>query len=183
MNIKELSITGCFLITPDIQKDQRGSFVKTYHAGSLSEFGLNINLQEEFYSISKKNVLRGLHFQDHPSAHKKIVYCPEGRVLDFFVDIRLGSPTYGQHLKVELSGTNGVILFLPIGIAHGFLSLENDSLMIYKTDCTYDPDNDRGINFESCDIPLPIQKSSLIVSPRDLGLIALSDFESKFKYE
>ena len=183
MEIKELAIKGCFLITPNVFKDQRGTFVKTFHAETLHEFGIELELKEEFYSISNKNVLRGLHFQKPPAAHKKVVYCPQGAVIDFFVDIRAGSPTYGKIISVELNEDNCQVLFLPTGIAHGFVSLKNNTLMVYKTDCSYDPEADDGIHFDSCNIPLPVKSDELIVSPRDSGFISLGNFESKFIYE
>jgi len=183
MNIKELEIPGCYQITPNVFKDDRGIFTKTFHWETLSKYNLDIDLKEEFYSISKKNVLRGLHFQSPPSAHNKLVYCPKGAVLYFFVDVRLGSPTYGKHLSIELNEKNTLILFLPIGIAHGFLSLENDSLMIYKTDYSYDPNTDGGIEFFSCGIELPIDHSKVIISDRDLNLIAFESYQSEFNYE
>lgn len=183
MNISELEIPGCYQIIPNIFKDTRGTFTKTFHDKTLSQYNLDIELKEEFYSVSKKNVLRGLHFQSPPSAHNKLVYCPKGAVLDFFLDIRLGSPTYGKHLSIELNEQNAVILFLPIGIAHGFLSLVNDSLMVYKTDCSYDPDADAGLEVFSCGIELPIDVSKAIISDRDRNLTPFDSFQSKFSYE
>ncbi|MDN3632433.1 dTDP-4-dehydrorhamnose 3,5-epimerase family protein [Vibrio lentus] len=183
MNIKELEIPGCYQITPNIFTDDRGLFIKTFHSETLCEYGLDLNLKEEFYSISKKNVLRGLHFQTPPSAHNKLVYCPKGAVLDFFVDVRIGSPTYGQHLSIELNEKNGVILYLPVGIAHGFLSLEDDSLMVYKTDSSYDPEADGGLLFSSCNIKLPLNAQQLITSERDLNLASFHEYKSEFVYE
>lgn len=182
MDIKELNIPGCYKITPNIFTDERGLFIKTFHSETLQEYGINLDLKEEFYSISKKNVLRGLHFQSPPSAHNKLVYCPKGAVLDFFLDVRIGSPTYSQHLSIELNEKNGVILYLPVGIAHGFLSLEDDSLMIYKTDCSYDPTADGGLSFSSCGIKLPIDDSDIIISERDLKLTSFDKYQSEFKY-
>ena len=180
MNIKRLGIPGCYQITPKIFSDERGLFIKTFHSETLHEYGIDLDLKEEFYSISKKNVLRGL--QSPPSAHNKLVYCPKGAVLDFFVDVRIESPTYGQHLSIELNETNGVILYLPVGIAHGFLSLEDDSLMVYKTDCSYDPAADGGLSFSSCGINLPIDSSNIIISERDVNLTAFDKYQSEFKY-
>tara|TARA_R110002033_G_scaffold96537_1_gene145420 strand:- start:10890 stop:11441 length:552 start_codon:yes stop_codon:yes gene_type:complete len=183
MIITELDIPGCYQIIPKIFSDARGTFIKTFHDDTLREYGIDLKLKEEFYSISKKNVLRGLHFQSPPSAHNKLVYCPKGAVLDFFVDIRIGSPTFGHNLSVELNEKNGMILYLPIGIAHGFLSLQDDSLMIYKTDCSYDPRADSGIEFFSTGINLPIVPNELIISERDANLQILNDFKSEFYYE
>lgn len=183
MNIIELDIPGCYQIIPAIFSDARGIFVKTFHCETLHEYGIDFNLKEEFYSISKKNVLRGLHYQSPPSSHNKLVYCPKGAVLDFFVDIRIGSPTYGKHLSIELNSKKGNILYLPVGIAHGFLSLKEDSLMVYKTDCSYDPQADSGIEFFSTGINLPIELNELIISDRDANLKMLNDLNSEFYYE
>ncbi|EOW9102550.1 dTDP-4-dehydrorhamnose 3,5-epimerase family protein [Vibrio cholerae] len=182
MNIKELSIPGCYQIIPKIFSDERGVFIKTFHSETFQEHGLDLELKEEFYSISKKNVLRGLHFQSPPYAHNKLVYCPKGAVLDFLLDVRAGSPTYGEHLSIELNEQNGIILYLPIGIAHGFLSLEDDSLMVYKTDCSYDPEADGGVSFSSSGIKLPIDSSNTIISERDKNLIAFDKYQSEFIY-
>ncbi|MCJ8294567.1 MAG: dTDP-4-dehydrorhamnose 3,5-epimerase family protein [Oceanospirillaceae bacterium] len=183
MKIEELEIPDCFQITPNVLKDHRGAFTKTFHNDTFAEFGLNIEIKEEFYSISNKNVLRGLHFQKPPSAHNKLVYCAKGAVLDFFIDLRRGSPKYGQHLSIELNESNGLILYLPIGIAHGFLSLEDNSLMVYKTDCSYDSESDCGIGFSSCDIKLPIDALDIIMSKRDQKLCRLKEYQSEFVYE
>lgn len=182
MKIKELDIAGCYQITPNIFTDERGLFIKTFHDETFQKYGINLELKEEFYSISKKNVLRGLHFQSQPSAHNKLVYCPQGSVLDFIVDVRKNSPTYGEHLTINLNENNGLILYLPIGIAHGFLSLEDNTLMIYKTDCSYDPLNDGGVNFKSFDIKLPIDKSEIIISDKDNNLISFEKYNSDFIY-
>jgi dTDP-4-dehydrorhamnose 3,5-epimerase len=182
MNINELEIPGCYQITPNVFRDERGEFVKTFHKNIFSKYNIDIELKEEFYSISKKYVLRGLHFQLPPSAHKKIVYCAKGTVLDFFVDLRIGSPTFGRHLSIVLSSKNAITLFLPIGIAHGFLSLEDDSLMVYKTDCCYDPIKDSGLEFYSCGIKLPIDPAQAIISDRDRNLTSFEKFNSEFTY-
>lgn len=182
MVVTELAIPGCYQIVPNIFSDKRGLFVKTFHSETLCKYGVNLDLKEEFYSISKKNVLRGLHFQSAPSAHNKLVYCPKGAVLDFFLDVRVGSPTYGKHLSIELNENNGIILYLPIGIAHGFLSLEDDSLMVYKTDCSYDPNADGGLRFSSCGIKLPITNSKIIISDRDANLTSFDLYKSEFQY-
>ena len=112
-----------------------------------------------------------------------MVYCPKGAALDFFVDIRVGSPTYGQSVSVELNEKNCKMLFLPVGIAHGFVSLLDNSLMVYKIDCSYDPKTDSGIRFDSCNVQLPIRNECLIVSSRDSSLVEWKDFESGFMYE
>lgn len=179
MHIEELNIPGCFQITPKIFKDNRGSFVKTFHAEILIQYGLNIELKEEFYSISKKNVFRGLHFQLPPAAHNKLVYCARGEVKDFLVDLRKKSDSYGKSLAINLSEDNGRILYIPIGVAHGFLSLSENSLMVYKTDYVYSPEEDSGILWSSCDLAMPIQ--NLIISDRDQSFESILEFKSPFK--
>ena len=149
MKISKLTIPGCFLIEPNVFIDNRGSFVKTYHADVFGEHGVSFEFKEEFYSCSAKGVLRGMHFQAPPAEHDKIVYCPKGLVLDVILDIRSESPTFGTFLCFELSGINARQLFIAKGVAHGFLSLEDDSMMIYKTSSVYSPDLDRGLLWDS----------------------------------
>jgi dTDP-4-dehydrorhamnose 3,5-epimerase len=178
MMINELDFTGCFEIIPKIFKDDRGSFVKTYHESIFLENGIEFITKEEFYSTSKKNVFRGLHFQSPPAAHNKLVYCAKGEVTDFLVDLRKNSPTYGKSLSIFLSEDNGRILYIPIGIAHGFLSISDDSLMVYKTDHVYCPEEDSGILWSSCDLAL--SSKELIISERDQKFESIHDFRSPF---
>ncbi len=178
MKINELSVAGCFEILPKVFKDGRGSFVKTYHNDLFSEKGIDISVKEEFYSSSKRNVFRGLHFQLPPAAHNKLVYCAKGEVLDFLVDLRKSSPTYRKSLSINLSESNGRIIYIPIGIAHGFLSCSDESLMVYKTDCVYSPEEDTGILWSSCKLSIP--NSNMIISERDQKLQTLDGFKSPF---
>jgi len=176
MNISSLEIEGCFLIDPKKFEDSRGVFVKTFNAEAYLKKEINFSAKEEFFSFSKKNVLRGLHFQEPPYAHNKLVYCPQGKVLDFFCDLRKSSSTYGKVISLELSSENNEILYLAKGIAHGFLSLTDDSLMIYKTDTVYNPESDSGILWSS--IGLDIAIDNPIISERDLSFPIFSDYES-----
>lgn len=175
--IKE-AIPGLKLLRPRTFADERGSFIKTYHKDCWDELGIGFQCREEFFSISKKGVLRGMHFQVPPAAHSKLVYCVSGSVLDVVVDIRKNSETFGKVSSVELSGENSLILFMPPGFAHGFLSLSDDSCMIYKTDKEYAPDFDRGISWNSIDFNWPIETP--VVSGRDLSFQDLSSFTSPF---
>jgi len=178
MIINELGFKGCFEIIPKVFKDNRGCFVKTFHEHIFLDSGIDFIAKEEFYSTSKKNVFRGLHFQLPPAAHNKLVYCAKGQVLDFLVDLRKKSSSYGKSLSIDLSEDNGRILYIPVGIAHGFLSLSDDSLMVYKTDHVYSPEADTGILWSTCNLALPSQ--DLIISDRDQKLESLSDFKSPF---
>ena len=180
MKIKELEIPGCFLIEPREFTDNRGNFVKTFQASIYQELGIQSDFTEEYYSTSHKNVLRGLHFQTPPSDHNKLVYCIRGEVLDAFVDLRIGSPTYKQHLEVNLSENNKNVLFLCSGIAHGFLSMSDESIMVYKTSTEYNSECDTGISWDSTGINWPV--SDPIVSERDQNFTTLENFNSPFRY-
>ncbi|WP_273694895.1 dTDP-4-dehydrorhamnose 3,5-epimerase [Buttiauxella sp. S19-1] len=178
MKITELQIPGCFLIESPKFGDARGSFVKTYHEAIFSELGIDMKIAEEFYSFSKKDVIRGMHFQLPPSDHDKLVYCANGSVLDVFLDIRKDSKTFGQYLAIELSAMNARSLFLPSGIAHGFLSLEDNSLMVYKTSTVHNPIKDAGISWDSFGFEWPVE--SPIISDRDLKHTSFVNFNTPF---
>lgn len=179
MKITELDIPSCYLIELPCFKDERGEFVKTFNSVAFKNTPIEaFSLQEEFYSVSVKNVLRGLHFQTPPAAHNKLVYCIQGEVQDFFLDIRRNSPTYGQILSVTLSSKKPELLFLPKGLAHGFLTLSESATLVYKTDYIYSPDNDEGILWSSVGLELPA--SDYIVSERDSKFLPFEQFQSPF---
>ncbi len=178
MKITELQFPGCFLIESPKFVDKRGEFVKTYHQAIFQDNGITTHFAEEFYSVSKKNVLRGMHFQLPPSDHEKLVFCLNGAVLDVFLDLRKDSPAYGQSMGVELSGNNTRTLFLPKGIAHGFLSLEDNSVMVYKTSTVHDPLKDCGIRWDSFGYAWPVEEP--IISERDTKHFIFSNFKSPF---
>ncbi|WP_166243654.1 dTDP-4-dehydrorhamnose 3,5-epimerase [Paenibacillus turpanensis] len=172
---------GCYLIRPKSSNDARGQFVKTFHHYEFNHHGIDFQLREQFYSISHKNVLRGLHFQIPPCQHLKLVSCIQGKILDVVVDLRRGTSTYGQHQLFELSGENKEMLLIPIGFAHGFLSLEDNSVMLYNVSSEYSRDHDKGIHWRTAGIDWPADNP--IVSERDEGFPALKDFESPFVME
>ena len=145
--LKEL-LPGCFLLQPKRFEDQRGSFVKTHHEGQSETLGVNLDIKEEFYSVSHKNVVRGMHFQLPPHAHEKLVYCTRGVVTDVLLDLRQG-PVYGKVASAELSGNNAYLVFIPKGIAHGFAALTAEALMLYKTTTVHAPQSDCGIRWDS----------------------------------
>lgn len=181
MKIVPTVIPGCFQIIPDIRGDERGSFVKVFHEDIFREHGLATDYAEEYYSVSHRGVIRGLHFQTPPHAHAKLVYCTQGAVMDAALDLRRGSPTYGQHIKLELSAANGHMLYLPAGLAHGFCSLSEQSLMVYKVTTTYAPNNDAGLLWNSAGIDWPVQEP--IMSARDRQFGSLADFKSPFVFD
>ena len=123
--LKEL-LPGCFLLQPKRVEDQRGYFVKTYHEGINQALCTNLIIREEFYSVSHKGVIRGMHFQLQPHEHDKLVYCTRGTVRDVLLDLRKGLG-YGRVASVELSGESSNLIFIPKGIAHGFAALTDEA--------------------------------------------------------
>lgn len=179
MNISELNIPGCYLICLPNFKDKRGSFIKTFHPEHFSGTPFShFDLKEEFYSVSKKNVLRGLHFQAPPFSHNKLITCLDGKVLDFFVDLRKSSSCYGKLISIELDSAVPQMLCLPKGIAHGFLTLSNQATLLYKTDCIYSPEHDSGILWSS--VGLDLKENDFIISDRDKSFSSLANYESPF---
>lgn len=180
MNFYEQAINGVFLFEPFRHFDSRGSFVKTFHQGLATECLQPFDMREEFYSVSRKNVLRGLHFQSPPFQHSKIVYCVSGGILDVVVDIRQGSQSYGRVLSFPLNPENKSVLWIPPGCAHGFLSLKNDSCVIYKTTKEHDAQHDLGIMWDSIDFSWPVDARDVLLSERDQQHPPLSTFQSPF---
>jgi dTDP-4-dehydrorhamnose 3,5-epimerase len=178
MNIINTSLDGVYLIEPDIFEDQRGFFIKTFHAEIFKEKKLSCDFQESFYSISKKNVLRGMHFQVPPYEHAKLVYVTSGGILDVVLDIRKKSATYGKFIAVNLSAKNRKYIYIPKGCAHGFLSLEDGSIVIYLQTTVYSQKHDTGIRWDSFGMDWGINNP--IVSERDKTFPNFMDFKSPF---
>ena len=146
MQITALAIPDVKLIVPKRFEDSRGFFAETYNRRRLSEAGITLDFVQDNHSLSREaGVLRGLHYQIAPHAQAKLVRVIRGRILDVAVDIREGSPTYGEHVAEELTFANGRMLLVPVGFAHGFVTLEPDTEVIYKVTDYYAPDCDRGI--------------------------------------
>lgn len=178
MKVVDQILPGVLLLEPFQYADSRGSFVKTFHKAQFAQLGIDFNPVEEFYSRSHAGVVRGMHFQIPPHDHAKLVYCTSGRVVDVLLDLRKASGCYGDSVSVELSVTNRLQLFIPSGIAHGFLSLEDDTIMIYKTSTVHAPAHDAGIRWSSFGYRWPVDAP--IVSARDSALTELNDFKSPF---
>jgi len=170
---------GVHLLNPKIFNDHRGNLIKTYHSYIYEDLGISFTPQEEFISTSHKWVLRGMHFQLPPHDHAKLVFCISGRVLDVLLDLRWESPTYGKTATAVLSGDNHHQFFMPKGIAHGFLSLEDNSVMVYKSSAVHSPDHDTGIAWDSFGYSWP-EKEKIITSERDSRLLPFSHFKSPF---
>jgi dTDP-4-dehydrorhamnose 3,5-epimerase len=176
--LKRSNLDGCCELQPKAFEDPRGRFVKVFHEQEFAAEGLEHNFVEEYYSISYKNVIRGMHFQLPPMDHVKLVYCVEGEVMDAVVDLRIDSPTYGQYALFELSASKANSIYIPKGMAHGFCARSDHAVMVYKVSSVYSPDHDAGVLWNSVDIPWPLQQPC--ISERDKSLPALSDFKSPF---
>ncbi|WP_222164971.1 dTDP-4-dehydrorhamnose 3,5-epimerase [Edaphocola aurantiacus] len=178
MEFTPLSLADAQLITLPRFLDNRGSFVKTFHNDLFEQNGISFELKESYFSYSEKDVIRGMHFQLPPHQHAKVVFCPKGAILDVIVDLRKGSATYGRYEARVLSEANHQAFYIPEGFAHGFKSLEQDSITYYLVSSVYHPQSDTGIRFDTlgidwdCNLP--------IVSERDRSFVAFNEFESPF---
>ena len=185
MEFIKQSIEDVVLIKPKVFGDDRGYFAETFRQDKFEEtIGHKVNFIQDNESKSTKGVLRGLHFQLPPAAQSKLVRVIEGKVLDVAVDIRQGSPTYGQYVTAELSDENKHQLFVPRGFAHGFVVLSEAAIFSYKVDNYYSPENDRGLAFDdeqlSIDWKLPIEQLQL--SDKDQKQPGLVDLGQCFEY-
>ena len=180
MNIVETTIPDCFEIQLDVLKDERGTFVKTFHQDVFDKHGLITDFAEEYYSCSKKGVLRGFHFQLPPYEHVKIVYCVSGTIMDAIIDLRKGSPTYRRYAISELSKKQANALYLGKGIAHAFYVMSDSAIVMYKVTTVYAPEHDTGILWNSAGVPWP--DDIPILSGRDKSFPLLGQFESPFIY-
>jgi dTDP-4-dehydrorhamnose 3,5-epimerase len=180
MEIMATELPGLKIIRPKIFRDARGAFIKTFHRDFFREHGIGFEPLEEFFSTSAKNVLRGMHFQAPPAAHAKLVYCLAGRVLDVVLDLRRNSPTFGRSCARELNAASHEIFFIPIGFAHGFLALEDDSMMLYQTSSVHSPAHDAGVRWDSFGFAWPVENP--ILSERDRTIPAFRDFSSPFEF-
>ncbi len=174
------------LLKPKRIEDPRGWFVETYNQKRLAALGIDVVFRQDNHSLSRPvGVLRGLHFQTPPHAQAKLVRCVRGRIWDVAVDVRVGSPTYGQWEAAELSGDNGLQLYVPVGFAHGFVTLEPDTEVEYKVSAFYDRDSEGGLiwNDPTLALPWPLPPGGPVVSDKDQLLPGLAEFKSPFAYD
>jgi dTDP-4-dehydrorhamnose 3,5-epimerase len=166
--------------------DDRGWFSETWNQAKLAAVGIDAAFCQDNHSLSRPvGTLRGLHFQAPPHAQAKLVRCVAGSIWDVAVDLRAGSPTFGQWVAATLSADNGDQLFIPAGFAHGFVTLEPDSEVIYKVDAYYAPECDGGIAWNDPDIalPWPLPQAGPVLSGKDGQLPRLADWTSPFAYD
>ena len=179
MKILNTKIDGVFLIKPQIFQDKRGYFFESFNQKKLNE-KIKVNFVQDNQSLSSKNILRGLHFQKPPFAQSKLVSVINGSVLDVVVDIRSDSKTYGKYILEELNDKNHHQLFIPKGMAHGFLSLEDHTIFNYKCSEFYNKDSEDSIIWNDPDIGIKWPNISPILSEKDQSAKKFSSFVSPF---
>ena len=184
MKVIKTAIEGPVIIEPKVFGDSRGYFFESFSQRDFQAQVQNINFVQDNESMSVYGVMRGLHFQRPPYAQSKLVRCVKGKVLDVVVDIRKGSPTYGQHVAVELSEENHRQMFIPRGFAHGFAVLSETAVFQYKCDNFYAPEADGGISIQddSLGIEWGIPAEDVVLSGKDMNHPLLKDFDSPFNY-
>lgn len=178
MKIETTTLPGVLLLTPAIYKDDRGEFSETYNMRRFAEAGLPTNWVQDNYSVSRKNVLRGIHYQiDRPQG--KLVRVTHGAVLDVAVDLRRSSPDFGRHMVVELNGKDGKMLWIPEGFGHAFLVLSEEAGFAYKVTDEYSPAGERTIlwNDPELGIAWPVTAGDVVVSAKDAAGKLLRDAE------
>lgn len=176
----ESKLKGCFVVQFPVIEDQRGKFIKTVQHSVFSQHGLECDFKESFYTTSHRNVLRGMHFQLPPSDHAKLVYCSAGAIYDVALDLRKGSPSFGEHEVYELSSAAGNAVYLPRGVAHGFFVREGPAVMVYHVTSEHDPQRDVGIHWNSFGAVWPVDNPN--VSLRDESFMTFADFDNPFHY-
>ncbi|MEO1112527.1 MAG: dTDP-4-dehydrorhamnose 3,5-epimerase [Pseudomonadota bacterium] len=182
MIVEETGLPGVLLITPRRFGDDRGFFCESWSKRGFAEIGVNTEFVQDNHSLSSaKGTVRGLHFQSPPHAQAKLVRCGRGRIFDVAVDIRRGSPTYGNWFGTELSFENGSQLFVPEGFLHGFMTLEPDSEIIYKCSDFYAPECDGAVRWDSCGIDWPLAGVEPVLSEKDAAAPALTAFDTPFE--
>ena len=182
MQVISHALSGLLEFVPRLFGDPRGVFYETYSARLMQELGLpaDLNWVQDNQSKSQTGVLRGLHFQRPPHAQAKLVRVAQGRVLDVVVDLRVASPTYGQHARVELSAAKGNMLFVPVGFAHGFVALEDDTLFLYKCSDYYAPATESGLRWNDPALNIDWGVAKALVSDKDEVQPLFQGFESPF---
>ncbi|MCF8019095.1 MAG: dTDP-4-dehydrorhamnose 3,5-epimerase family protein [Vallitaleaceae bacterium] len=174
MKLVRTELEGVFIVENFHSSDERGSFTKTYHNVFFEKNGLCTDFKESYFSVSKKNVIRGMHFQLSPYDHEKLVYVAKGEVIDVILDLRKSSKTYGKGISIVLNNKNHRSVYIPKGLAHGFRSMVDNTIMIYNVSTVYNNEADYGVRFDSFNFNWEL--SEPIVSERDKSLITFEEF-------
>lgn len=186
MEIRSLEITDVKLVIPRIHRDARGFFSETYSRRQMSAAGIATEFVQDNHSLSlEAGTLRGLHFQVPPQAQNKLVRVTRGSVYDVAVDIRAGSPTFGQHVSAVISAENWTQMWIPAGFAHGYCTLEPYTEVIYKVTDYYAPDCDRGLRWDDADLGIkwPVNRDAVRLSDKDRKQPALKELTSTFVFQ
>ena len=182
MIVTETALAGVLIVEPARHGDDRGFFSESWNKQRMEDAGLSFDFVQDNHSLSAQpGTLRGLHYQSPPHAQAKLVRCGRGRLFDVAVDVRKGSPTYGNWIGVELTFENGKQLLVPTGFLHGFITLEPDTEVIYKVTDFYAPECDGAVRWDSCGIDWGFDGTP-VLSDKDADAIALADFDSPFDW-
>lgn len=182
MKITKTEFSGLLIVEPEIFGDERGFFFESWQKEKYKSAGLEVNFVQDNISKSRQGTIRGLHYQAEPAAQDKLCYVISGKVLDVAVDIRFGSPTFGKHYAIELSGENKKQLFLPKGFAHGFSVLTDEAVFMYKVSTVYMPGCERAIIYNDNDLAINWMVENPIVSAKDLKGKPFKKIEKDFIY-
>ncbi|MES2617776.1 MAG: dTDP-4-dehydrorhamnose 3,5-epimerase [Bacteroidota bacterium] len=176
----ETGFKDLWLLKPKVFKDERGYFYESYNRQAFEKLGITADFMQDNQSLSGKNIVRGLHFQAPPHAQGKLVRVIKGAVQDVVVDIRKNSTTYGQHYSVDLTEDNFLMLWIPPGFAHGFATLEDNTIFSYKCTDTYHPETEGGLLWNDRELGIQWQAENPILSPKDTKFAPFSLFISPF---
>lgn len=180
MKITQTHLEGLLVIEPTLFTDSRGYFYESFNEQKFKDAQIPHHFVQDNQSMSMRGAVRGLHFQHPPHAQAKLVRVTQGAVYDVAVDIRKHSPTYGQHFGIELNHTNHLMLFIPVGFAHGFATLQDHSVFQYKCSALYNPNSDDGIFWNDPNIGISWPVSNPLISNKDQNLQPWKQFESPF---
>jgi dTDP-4-dehydrorhamnose 3,5-epimerase len=180
MEIRPTPIPDLFIIQPKVFEDERGYFYESYSKAEFEKNGIYADFVQDNQSLSQKGVLRGLHFQNPPFAQGKLVRAIKGSILDVAVDIRKASPTYGQHFDIELNETNKTMLWIPPGFAHGFLTLEDNTIFSYKCSNIYNKASEDCILWNDPTLSINWKIDAPTLSEKDKQGKLFNDFKSMF---
>jgi len=178
MQVLETDINGVKIIQPQLFQDERGCFMETYHREKYEKHGIPYNFVQDNFSVSRKNVLRGLHLQN-PTLQGKLVMVLSGAVLDVAIDVRVGSPTFGRHVSVVLDSITFKQFWIPRGFAHGFVALSEETRFLYKCDAHYDRDSELSIRWNDPDLDVKWGIEKPIISDKDASAPFLRDITAK----
>lgn len=184
MQFNTCHIPGLLVVEPKVFEDSRGYFFESFNQKLFADHGINCQFVQDNQSKSSYGVIRGLHFQESPHTQAKLVRVISGSILDVAVDIRKGSPTYGQHFSIELTSDNRKQLWVPAGFAHGFSVLSETAVVLYKCDQFYNKVSEGGVKWDDADLNIDwkIPTDKAVISEKDQQLPSFKDLVTNFQY-